>query len=45
MTTHRRKTLNHGMHLSSKALKERSLQCFGVPAHNAAALQGVPDRS
>ncbi len=33
------KTLNCGEHLSAKALKEKSLKCFGVPASHAAALQ------
>jgi hypothetical protein len=35
------KTFNHGKQLSSQALKERYLQCFGVRANNATLLQGV----
>jgi hypothetical protein len=35
------KTLNHGKQLSSQALKERYLLCFGVRANNATLLQGV----
>jgi hypothetical protein len=35
------KTFNNGKHVSSKALKERYLQCFGVRVNNADLLQGV----